>query len=38
MEELEERTNNFNPAFAMSITDARQTQIAIAESIKMGRL
>ncbi|CBY21117.1 unnamed protein product [Oikopleura dioica] len=35
MEELEERTQNFSPAFPISVTDARQIQISLTESIKL---
>lgn len=35
LEELEERTNNFCPSFSLSVTDARQIQIALTESIKL---
>jgi len=35
MEELEERSNGFNPAYSLSVTDARQIQISLTESIKL---
>ena len=35
MEELEESSNGFCPSHAMSVTDARQVQIALTESIKL---
>ncbi|CBY09332.1 unnamed protein product [Oikopleura dioica] len=35
IEELEERSNGFNPAYPLSVTDARQIQISLTESIKL---